>query len=137
MHQNHARPRTATGQLSARSTWLTFTLFAFVVGCGAGDRRIESSVRYEPPIAHPIVVETVVDLPSDRAWDELIRRLSESSFRVATLEKASRFVSIELQSSSDLAAPANRPTRYIDCGHTTRTFTEDGETEHFEYEVAD
>lgn len=97
---------------------------------------IESKVSYEPPIAHRIVVETVVDLPSDQAWDELIRRLSESSFRVATLEKASRFVSIELQSSSDLAANANRPTRYIDCGRTTRTFRENGETADFEYEVA-
>ncbi len=109
----------------------------FVVGCGAGERMIESSVSYEPPIDHRIVVETTVDLPSDRAWDELIRRLSESSFRVATLERASRFVSIELQSSSDLATSANRPTRYIDCGRTTRTFSEDGESERFEYEVAD
>jgi hypothetical protein len=110
---------------------------SFLVGCGAGERTIEASVSYEPPIARRIVVETVVDLPSDQAWDELIRRLSESSFRVSTLEKASRFVSIELESSSDLATSANRPTRYIDCGRTTRTLSENGEIERFEYEVAD
>jgi len=116
---------------------LALFLASFIVGCGAGERTIESSVSYELPIAHRVVVETVVDLPSDQAWDELIRRLSESSFRVATLEKASRFVSIELESSSDLATSANRPARYIDCGRTTRTFSENGEIENFVYDVAD
>ena len=119
------------------SAMLFLLLFVSVVSCGGSERVVESSVSYEPPIAHRIVVETVVDLPSDQAWDELIRRLSESSFRVATLEKASRFVSIELESSSDLATKANRPIRYIDCGRTTRTLSESGEVEHFDYAVAD
>jgi hypothetical protein len=107
------------------------------LGCQSGERSIESSVAYEAPVAHRIVVESVVDLPADQAWDDLIRRLSESSFRVATLEKASRFVSIELQRSSDLVSRANRPSRYVDCGRTTRTFSEDGFDQHFEYAVAD
>jgi hypothetical protein len=94
-------------------------------------------VRYEPPIEHRIVVETVVDLPFDAAWDELIRRLSESSFRVAALEKASRFVLVEVHRSSDLATRTNRPSHFVDCGRTVRTLEDGGETERFEYEVAD
>jgi hypothetical protein len=83
-----------------------------------------------------IVVETVVDLPFDHAWDELIRRLSESSFRVSALEKASRFVAVELFRSSDLAVSANRPARFVDCGRTVRTFSEGEKVERFEYAVA-
>ena len=108
----------------------------FLVSCGGSDRTIESTVRYELPMEHRIVVETVVDLPFDDAWNDLIRRLSESSFRVSTLEKASRFVAVELLRSSDLAASANRPARYVDCGRTLRTFSDGEETERFDYAVA-
>ncbi len=62
-------------------------LLALVVAsCGADDRSFESSVRYEPPVDHRVVVETLVDLPFEATWDALIRRLSESGYRVATLE---------------------------------------------------
>jgi hypothetical protein len=134
LHQSFRTPSIATCPRIPLSLLMALSL---VVGCGADERTIESSASYEPPIAHRIVVETVVDLPSDQAWDELIRRLSESSFRVATLEKASRFVSIELESSSDLATSANRPRRYVDCGRTTRILSVNGEIERFAYEVAD
>jgi hypothetical protein len=96
---------------------------------------------YEPPAEHSIVVETVVDLPFDAAWSELIRRLSESSFRVSTLEKASRFVRVDLNRSSDGMKAANQPARYIDCGRSVRTYREesgfDTREEQFEYDVAE
>lgn len=66
-----------------------------MLSCGGDDRTIESTVRYELPEEYRIVVETVVDLPFDQAWNVLIRRLSESSFRVSMFEKASRFVALE------------------------------------------
>jgi hypothetical protein len=110
------------------------TLF---VACGGSDRSLESSVHYEPPSEHAVVVETVVDLPFEEAWNELIRRLSEESFQISTLEKASRFVAVDLRSSSDLASPGDRPGRYVDCGRTVRTFTSGGEVERFEYAVSD
>ena len=105
-------------------------------GCGEAQRNIESSVRYELPMERRVVVETVVDLSFDETWDELIRRLSEGSFQVSTLERASRFVSVELNRSSDLAAQANRPARYVDCGRTLRTFAGGGQDDRFEYDVA-
>lgn len=111
------------------------------MGCGVSERSIESEVFYEAPSEHRIVVETVVDLPFDAAWNQLIRRLSESSLRVSTLEKASRFVRVDLIRSSDLAATANKPARYVDCGRTVRVLTEKGEgkerVEKFEYAVAE
>ncbi|MBW2425695.1 MAG: hypothetical protein JRG86_15725 [Deltaproteobacteria bacterium] len=98
---------------------------------------IESSARYEPPLEHRVVVETVVNLPFDRAWDELIRRLSESAFRVATLERASRLVVVELDHSSDLALSANQPGRYVDCGRTIRTFADGSDEAQFDYAVVE
>jgi len=112
-------------------------LSVLTVGCGEEDRAIASSVRYELPLEHRIVVETVVDLPFDHAWSDLIRRLSESSFRVSTLEKASRFVAVELIRSSDLISSANRPARYVDCGRTIRSFSDDKGSDDFEYAVAE
>ena len=114
----------------------TVMISLLLMSCGEDDQRIESTARYEPPMDHRIVVETVVDLPFDEAWENLIRRLSESSFRVSTLEKASRFVAVELLRSSDLATAANRPARYVDCGRTVRTFSDGEGTEGFEYAVA-
>ena len=108
-----------------------------LVACGEADRTIQSSVAYEPPLEHAVVVETVVELPFDVAWSELIRRLSESPYQVATLEKASRLVVIELDRSSDLARPEDRPSRFIDCGRTLRTFEREGVSESFEYAVVD
>ena len=132
---------------SARSAWIDpivrLSLWVLVVaGCGADERIFESTATYEPPVEHRIVVETVVRLPFDRAWDAMIRRLSESAFRVATLEKASRLVEVELDLASDRATTANRSARYVDCGRTVRTFlgsgVPDGEgEERFEYEVVE
>ena len=130
----HQRSRTRTAILHS-TAMISLLLAGCVVACGGDDRTIESTARYELPAEHRIIVETVVDLPFDQAWDDLIRRLSESSFRVSTLEKASRFVAVELLRSSDLAASANRPARYVDCGRTARTFSDGEKSEQFDYAV--
>lgn len=118
---------------------LALALAIFAASCGGSERGFVSDVSYEPPMDRSVVVETVVALPFEAAWSELIRRLSESSYRVAALEKASRFVRVDLDRTSDLAASANKPARYIDCGRTTRSFQEigsDTEPQRFEYSVA-
>ena len=126
--------------LRRMGVWLCLAATALVVSCGSPERVFVSEATYEPPMDRPVVVETVVDLPFEATWSELIRRLSESSYRVATLEKASRFVRVDLDRSSDLAAAANKPARFVDCGRTTRTFSEssaDATAEQFEYPVAE
>ena len=117
---------------------MAFALFA-AIGCAPNERAITSEVVYEPPLERPIVVETVVDRDFETTWNALIRRLSESPYRVAALEKASRFVRVDLQRSSNLAAAFNKPARFVDCGRTVRTFSlgADAETERFEYVVAE
>lgn len=109
------------------------------LGCSPNERTIVSEVVYEPPMERSVVVETVVDLDFETTWNALIRRLSESPYRVAALEKASRFVRVDLVRSSDLAAAFNKPARFVDCGRTTRTFIADvgAAPERFEYVVAE
>lgn len=122
------------GRLASIAIWAGTALL--LQGCADDSRKIESTVRYEPPMERRVVVETIVDLPFDSAWDELIRRLSEGSFRISNLERASKFVSVELNRSTDLAARSNQPARYVDCGRSVRTLVEDGRSERFEYDVA-
>lgn len=114
-------------------------LVASLPACAPNEREIASEAVYEPPVERPVVVETVVDLDFETTWNALIRRLSESPYRVAALEKASRFVRVDLARSSDLAAAFNKPARFVDCGRTTRTFrpAEDAAPERFEYVVAE
>ena len=115
------------------------TIAGVCLGCAPNERTIVSEVVYEPPMERSVVVETVVDLDFEATWTALIRRLSESPYRVAALEKASRFVRVDLARSSDLAAALNKPARFVDCGRTTRTFRADegAEPERFEYVVAE
>ena len=100
---------------TTRPRSIALVLVMMLLGCGSSERLIESDVEYEPPVERSIVVETVVDLPFDAAWSELIRRLSESSFQVSALEKASRFVRVDLDRSSDLAAASNHRMRSVAC----------------------
>lgn len=130
-----------TSCLNGRRVRIALGLFLGLVhlACGPTERSFESVARYDPPGEHRIVVETVVDLPFERAWSELIRRLSESSFRVSTLEKASRFVRVDLDRSTDGVATASQPARFVDCGRTMRSYRAGAgvEPERFEYAVAD
>jgi len=123
--------------LASAAPGIVGTLILSLGGCGSEPRMLESTVAYEAPVEHSVVIETVVALPFEATWDALIRRLSESGFRVATLEKASRFVEVQLDLSSDLATTANQPGRYVDCGRTLRTLSVDEHAERFEYEVVE
>jgi len=137
VHEPFQRTRSPRSSWSRAIALTALSIPAWTFGCGAPDRSFESTAHYEPPSAHAVVVETVVDLPFDEAWDALIRRLSAASYEIATLEKASHFLAIDLKRSSDLASPTDRPGRYVDCGRTLRTFSDGDEVERFEYAVAD
>jgi hypothetical protein len=84
-----------------------------------------------------MAVEAVVELPFGTSWDGLVSRLSDSPFRVLTLDKASRFLVVELDRSTDAARAANPSGRHVDCGRMQRTLTEDGRIQEFAYELAD
>lgn len=133
------RPTRPLWRPFSRLAALTVAIASASVACAPDERAITSEVVYEPPMERSVVVETVVDLDFESTWNALIRRLSESPYRVAALEKASRFVRVDLARSSDLAAAFNKPARFVDCGRTTRTFRPGGgaEPERFEYVVAE
>jgi hypothetical protein len=137
VHEQSRKSRSPGSSWSRVIALVALAIPAWVSGCGDPDRSFESTAHYEPPSEHAVVVETVVDLPFDEAWNELIRRVSAASYEIATLEKASHFLAIDLRRSSDLASPTDRPGRYVDCGRTLRTFTDGEDVERFEYAVAD
>ncbi len=106
-------------------------------GCGSEDRVFESSGRYLPPAEYRVIVETVVEAPFDEVWDGLIERLSASSYRIFTFDKASRFLVVDLDRSTDAARSLNRPNRFADCGRMQRSFIADGRATEFDYGVAE
>lgn len=116
---------------------LVLAAVGFSLGCGSEDRVVESTARYLPPAEYRMAVEAVVELPFGTSWDGLVSRLSDSPFRVLTLDKASRFLVVELDRSTDASRAANPPGRFVDCGRMQRTLTEDGRTREFAYALAD
>ena len=107
------------------------------VGCGSEDRVLESSGRYRPPADYRVIVETVVEAPFDEVWDGLVERLSASSLRILTFDKAMHFLVIDLDRSTDAARSLNRPDRFVDCGRVERSFSEDGRAMEFAYGIAE
>ncbi|MCR9095278.1 MAG: hypothetical protein NXI30_13740 [bacterium] len=132
-------PRSSRSLRRSAARLASIAIACVGAGCGPDPRAIVSEVVYEPPMERSVVVETVVDLDFESTWNALIRRLSESPYRVAALEKASRFVRVDLVRSSDLAAAFNKPARFVDCGRTTRTFEpgDGADVQRFDYVVAE
>lgn len=75
-----------------------------------------SSFNYTPPsnISTP-KNEIVIDEPFEKVWDRLVKNLSAEFFVVNSIEKASRIINVSIASTE--------PGRFVDCGHSRRTFT--------------
>ncbi|MFR0673175.1 hypothetical protein ACLUUI_05700 [Enterobacterales bacterium AW_CKDN230030176-1A_HGKHYDSX7] len=80
-----------------------------VAGCAT------SSIDYRPPSGTSIVNTKKVSKDFDKAWDDLVRQLSSDFFVINNIDKSSRLINVSFSSS--------RPSEYIDCGSTTRKFT--------------
>jgi hypothetical protein len=98
---------------------------------------VESTVHYEPPAEYRVVTGTVVESAFDESWDGLVKRLTESSFPILSLDKTSRFLVVGVDRSTDDAPSANSPARYVDCGRLRWSLTEGGRSEQFDHAVAE
>ncbi|MBC3464984.1 hypothetical protein [Pseudomonas sp. RW10S2] len=82
---------------------------ASISGCAT------SSVDYRPPSGSSITNTKKVLKDFDRAWDDLVRQLSADFFVINNIDKSSRLINVSFSSS--------RPSEFIDCGSTTRRFS--------------
>ena len=112
----------------------TFSLLALLVlvglmgGCAAPatmtfqhtpaeDRRVDNSIT--------------INKPFEQAWNDMIKRMTVSQYRINNIEKASRIINLEYQIDN----PAD-VEKYIDCGTNHRTIQYDSEPRKFDYSVA-
>jgi hypothetical protein len=96
---------------------------AVLTGCAS------SSVDYQPPASKPVANTKEVSAPFDQAWDALVRQLSSDFFVINNIDKNSRLINISFSSQ--------RPSEFVDCGTTKRTFDNARGKRNYSYVTAD
>lgn len=96
---------------------------AAMVGCAT------STNDYSPPKVSKIENSKFVKKPFDGVWDGLVKELSSDFFVINNIDKNSRLINISFSSQ--------RPSDFVDCGTTTRTFTNARGENKYVYKTAD
>ena len=89
-----------------------------------------SDFKYAEAEEHIFENELLVDQPFDAVWDELVGELATTFYVINNIDKESRLLNVSFSES-------NKPSIFIDCGSTSRTFELNGNKENFNYLVAD
>ncbi|MEC5398196.1 hypothetical protein [Uliginosibacterium sp. H1] len=76
----------------------------------------------------PVTNEVTVNAPYSRVWDMLVRDLAKSFYVINNIDKESRIINVSFTSTE--------AAEFVDCGRTSRTYTEGPNVERFDYEVA-
>lgn len=95
----------------------------FLHGC------VSSTFKYVPPIEGKVENTKRVARQFDVVWDNLVRQLSSDFFVINNIDKNSRLI--------NLSFSAQRPSQYVDCGQTFRTFTNARGEQQYSYDTAD
>mgnify|MGYP001286665185 CR=1 FL=1 len=88
-----------------------------------------STANYTPPKEHSVVNTKSINKPFDTVWDSLVRELSSDFFVINNIDKNSRLINISFSSM--------RPSEFVDCGSTSRTFTNARGEQSYNYQTAD
>ena len=103
---------------------ITATVISSLTGCAT------SSVNYAPPTNNQKVQNTrQIAQPFDVVWDKLVKQLSSDFFVINNIDKNSRLI--------NLSFTAQRPSDYVDCGITSRTFKNARGDKNYSYNTAD
>lgn len=106
---------------------MSFAIIIFgLAGCATQGANTAKITQKEPK---QISNEVQVNEPYTQVWDKLVKELSKSFYVINNIDKESRIINLSFSSQS--------PTDFIDCGETHRSYTQDGKTENFNYEIAD
>jgi len=98
-------------------------LLTSLAGCAT------SSFTYEPPKEHSITKQVIINEEFDVVWDRLVRNLASDFFVINNIEKNSRIINVSFSSTT--------PSSYVDCGITTRKFSNARGDNTYAYNPAD
>ncbi len=94
-----------------------------LVGCAT------STTNYVPPTEIRVINTKFVNKPFDSVWDALVKELSSDFFVINNIDKNSRLINISFTSQ--------RPSEFVDCGTTSRTFKNVRGDQSYTYKTAD
>jgi hypothetical protein len=103
---------------------LTFIVPLTLIGCAT------SSFKYTPPsTGHQIENSIQIEEEFEVVWDRLVKSLASDFFVINNIEKNSRIINVSFFSS--------KPTDFVDCGNTTRQFSNARGKKTYSYNPAD
>lgn len=108
------------------TTKLNITLFvcvALLTGCAT------STANYAPPVENRIINSKLIAKPFDIVWDSLVKELSGDFFVINNIDKNSRLINLSFSSQ--------RPSEFVDCGTTSRTFKNAVADQKYTYKTSD
>jgi hypothetical protein len=94
-----------------------------IAGCAT------STANYAPPTEAKVTNTKFVNKPFDAVWDGLVKGLSSDFFVINNIDKNSRLINISFTSQ--------RPSDFVDCGTTYRTFKNARGDQSYSYKTAD
>ncbi len=103
-------------------------LVTTLVGCAAP---ATMNFKHSPAASTKIKNSVVINKPFEQAWNDMVKRMTVSQYRINNIEKASRIINLEYQ----IENPAD-VEKYIDCGINHRLIDYDGKPRSFDYSVA-
>lgn len=87
-----------------------------------------NTLKYADSKFEPIKNEIQINEPYLKVWDALVRDLAKSFYIINNIDKESRIINVSFSSTE--------PVDFVDCGKSTRTYSEGSKEEKFEYELA-
>lgn len=106
------------------------TLLALMGGCAANPAT--EAYQHTPAVAQKVDNMIVINKSFEQAWNDMIKRMTVTQYRINNIEKASRIINLEFQADT----PAD-VEKYIDCGASTRVITYKDKPRKFEYKITD
>lgn len=88
-----------------------------------------SELNYSYPQTYQIKNQEMINESFDVVWDRLVKNLSSDFFVINNIEKNSRIINVSFSE--------NKPSKYVDCGTTTREFSNIRGKTSYTYDPAD
>ena len=114
---------------SSPMKYLFYTLITFplLLSSGCATQGI-NSVSHKMNVPEKVEYEKIFDKPYSEVLNELVNNLTESAYVIERIGGDSNLINVSFAS--------NYPDKYVDCGETTRTYTQGNDIDTYIYNPA-
>ena len=111
------------------SLFLTACLSWILTGC-ATTTGVPSTLSYTAPSERAVDNSILLVKEPSEVWDELVEDLATTFYVINNIDKESRLLNVSFSET-------NRPSEYVDCGTSIRTYEYKGDITRYEYLTSD